>query len=180
MSFLHYLIWTQIIRVMKKYAIVFVLAFSTGVVFSCKSASEKAAEEIIEKSIESTDGKQANVEIDKSGQEVTIETEEGKVVINAKENKWPDDIPSDIPRPGNLKIQGVTTSNNPDGNAWTVIYEGQGELKDYESKLKAGGFKVVTMTMGAAGSVSGEKDNKNVSLMVGEDQSVLTVLVRSK
>jgi hypothetical protein len=38
----------------------------------------------------------------------------------------------------------------------------------------------MTMTMGAAGSVSGEKDNKNLSLMVGKDQSVLIVLIRSK
>jgi hypothetical protein len=144
--------------------------------FSCKNASEKAAEEAIEGAY-SSEGKDVDVDIDQQGQKVTIETEEGKMVFDQEGTTWPKDIPSEIPQLKGMKISGVTTGDVNGKKSWTVIYEGDAtaQMESFSTSLKSAGYKTTKMTINEGGAVTGEKDNWVVSSMFSKENTVLSI-----
>lgn len=85
-------------------------------------SKEKASEKAAEKAIENATG--ADVDIQKDGEKVVIESDGQKTVIETGDKSWPAAIPDEVPEFKSGKITHTTHSETPDGENWTVIYEG--------------------------------------------------------
>ncbi len=73
---------------------VFALLLALAVMFvfdSCKKASEKTGEKMIETAIGN------NADVDMDDEKIVIKTDEGTFTSDAKADSWPDAIPSDVP-----------------------------------------------------------------------------------
>ncbi|MBX2926650.1 MAG: hypothetical protein KF852_02340 [Saprospiraceae bacterium] len=161
---------------MKKYGFflslcAIVIAAVTFSLSSCKRASEKTAEALIEKAT----GHKAS--IDKDGKSVTFETDEGKVTYKAGEKTLPDNFPKEAPAFPKNKITNSTYGETPEGQFWVIYYEGvNAEVLDkYLADLKDAGYKTSFFKMDEGGTVSGEKDNFIISCMIGNGQAVHSV-----
>lgn len=134
----------------------------------------------MEKIIEQGSGEKTDVDIE--GQDVTIESESGKVQIHADANTWPADMPADIPEVKTGKITATTTSETEEGRNWNVHYLNIGieALDSYGAALKSKGFKIQTMKTPKGGMVNGEKGSLGVIFTVGSDRSALVVMERKE
>lgn len=143
---------------------------------SCKQAGEKTQEKTLEKAIEQGGGEKADVDID--DQKITIETEEGKMQINADDNQWPANAPAEVPELKVGQIAGTTTSESEQGRNWSIRYTGvpTEELDRYGAVLKSKGFKITTMKGPKGGMVSGEKGNLGVIFTVSEKISSVVIM----
>jgi len=145
---------------------------------SCKNAAEKAAEKMIEKSIQKSTGE--DVDIDIENQKTIIQTDEGRVEVNALAKSWPNDIPPAVPEFKYGKISGVTYTVTDEAKIWTIVFtEVAKEATDkYNSELKAKGFKTQTVSMsGLGGTISAEKDNMVVAAMLGEGEASVSIQI---
>lgn len=152
------------------------LAAGLAAFSACKRESDKAAESVTEAVLESATGK--DVDVEKEGEKITIETEGTKSVIDESARSWPDDLPAGVPRiEGDIQIIRVTQTDSPELKAWSVYFEklGKGILDDYNKELKSAGFKTMIIKMGEGGSVTGEKGNVVVTLASGDEVNVLNV-----
>ncbi len=142
----------------------------TFFIVSCRRASEKTGEKMIEKAIENATGQKADVDL--SSGKAVFETGEGKMEVDSEAKSWPDDIPDDVPEFTFGKVKGVTTSTMNDTKTWNVMYEEvqDGFIDQYDALLKEKGFETVIMKMGdKGGSIQAENDKYNVFLMGGEE-----------
>ncbi len=141
---------------------------------ACQSSADKIRENAAEKALENATGK--DVDINKTG-DVTIEGNGERVVMNQGENVWPADIPGEVPEFKGPAIQRVTRTDMNDALTWNIIYEGAAgsNLQTYNAALKEAGFKTALMQMPQGGSVTGEKDDLLVSLMVSEKTCMVSV-----
>lgn len=161
----------------KRLLLVILSMFLMTAFYSCKKASEKAGEKMIEKSI----GDDATVDID--DEKITIETEEGKFTTDAKAKDWPKEIPKDIPEFKNGKVKAVNTQEVNGSNNWVIIFGDVSEnaLEDYKTTLKGEGFTIVfSTTAGTGGHMAAEKDDYNVMVMAAEGDATVTVGVKNK
>jgi hypothetical protein len=151
----------------------------TAMLVSCQ---KKAEEQVLEKAIEHSTGKSADVDV--NGQNVTIETEGKKVEIQANAAEWPDEIPGDVPEFSYGTIKGVTRTETPEGLSWGIVVEKVPDsiVRNYEQTLKNRGFETSSMIMsgenGQGGSVTGEKGNISVVLMAGNGSASLSVALK--
>lgn len=145
------------------------------------SVSEKVGQEIAEKAIESSTGGQADVDINADGG-ATIETAEGKFQ-SGDDLSLPSDWPSDV-YVIDGKVKAVIAGK--EGSGTTISIEADGAIKDiaatYKNELESDGWKISgTMDFGTSASVIAEKDDRNVSVMIGEgDEKTSVVLSISK
>lgn len=141
---------------------------------ACQSSADKIRENAAEKALENATGK--DVDINKTG-DVTIEGNGERVVMNQGENVWPADIPGEVPEFKGPAIQRVTQTDMNDALTWNIIYEGAAtsNLQTYNAALKAAGFKTALMQMPQGGTVTGEKGDLLVSLMVSEKTCMVSV-----
>jgi hypothetical protein len=165
---------------MKKFLFFTMILVASIILSACKSPaqtiSEKASEKIAEKAIEKSSGGKADVDINKNN--VSVNTEEGS--MQAGENvKLPEDFPKDV-----FVFEGKinTAIKSNDKNGYTISIESDkpiGEIKTaYEEKLKADGWKITgTMDFGTSVSVVAEKDNRNVSVMIGSDNEKSSIVL---
>jgi hypothetical protein len=166
----------KIYSLVRNFSMLLAVFTVAGMLISCQ---KKAGEEILEKAIEQSTGK--NAEIDVDGQNVTIETEGKKVEIQAKGASWPDEIPKDVPLFPYGKIKGVTRTETPEGLSWGVVVDQVPDniVRNYEEKLKSNGFQTSSMLMstedGQGGSITGEKDNISIVLMTGNGNASISV-----
>lgn len=159
-----------------------VLAMAVLVLAGCgKSISQKASEKAAEKMIEAQSGGKADVDI--SGKNVKVETEQGK--METGENvKMPPDFPKDIyVIDGTIK---VAISDQASGGQ-TISIETNKTVSEisstYQEKLKSDGWKITgTMNFGDSASVMAEKDSRTVSIIVGktDDKTTVTISVGKK
>ncbi len=161
----------------------YVAAFFTILLLaiSCKNAAEKKAEKIIEKSIEKSTGE--DVDIDIENQKTIIETEDGRIEVNALTNSWPDDIPAGVPEFTYGKISGATSSSTDEGKLWTIVFTDVpgNATEKYDSDLKGKGFKTQSVNMsGLGGTISAEKNNITIAAMVGDGEASISVQVSSE
>lgn len=143
--------------------------------YSCKKASEKTTEKIIEKSI----GDDATVDLD--DEKVTIKTDEGTFTSDATIKTWPSAIPDEVPTFDEGTIVNVSTQEMEDSNNWVVIFEDVSEpaLEKYQTDLKNKGFKInFITTSGVAGHLAAEKDNIIISIMSGEGNAAVSIGVK--
>ena len=136
---------------------------------SFHSCGQKAGEEAGEALIEAATGDE--IEIDKGGDKVVIESNGVKTEMKMGEHSWPSDMPGDVPKFEEGKIQRTTSSDSPDLKAWGVYFEGVNtpSLDAYEKELKSAGFKTAIFKMGDNGNVTGEKEKLVVSATQGEE-----------
>jgi len=154
---------------------VFILLLAIIVMFvfdSCKKASEKTGEKIIETAI----GNNADVDVD--DEKIVIKTDEGTFTSDASANSWPDAIPNEVPEFKEGKIVNVSTQFVDNNKNWTLLYEDIPDkaLNNYEAKLRKNGFKVSSITMGGTNAhVTGEKGDLIVIVMGGDGMASLSV-----
>lgn len=171
----------QNIHTMKKYAVFtmmalgFMLLLAVFGTFSCKQAAEKQQEKALEKAMEQGGNQNANVDIEK--EKITVESDEGKMVIKTGEEKWPSNAPADVPELSAGTIIGTLAGESDQGNSWTIRYQGieMGELEQYGTRLKNAGFKITKIKSSKGGMVSGEKGNLGVVFTVSPEVSVLVI-----
>jgi len=144
---------------------------------SCKKASEKTSEQIIEKSI----GNDADVDIDKD--KITIKTDEGTFTTDVSDKIWPNDIPTDLPEFKYGTIQSISTQQMDQGSGWILIFEKVPEtaLKAYQTELKNKGFKIMsTTTYGDSGQLTAEKEELSLFIMTGGGNATVTIRKENK
>ena len=94
------------------------LAISIMFMFnSCKKASEKTGEKMIETAI----GNNADVDVD--DEKIVIKTDEGTFTSDATADSWPDAIPNDVPEFKNGKIVNISSQDVKEGKNWTLLFE---------------------------------------------------------
>lgn len=149
------------------------LAFVVLFVFdSCKKASEKTGEKLIESAI----GHDADVEMD--DEKIVIKTDEGTFTSDATAKNWPDAIPNEVPEFKEGKIVNISTRVADDSKNWNLLFEEVVDkaLNDYEAKLKKNGFKVSSITIGGNNThLTAEKDDLIVIVMGGDGMASLSV-----
>jgi hypothetical protein len=115
-------------------------------------------------------------------QPVTIETKERSVEIMNATEKWPDELPADVPRLTNGKIRKIIRTETPEGKSWDMAIDGLPEhaLKDYEAALKVNGFQTSSMIVaeqtGDRGSLTGEKGPVTVVMIGSGSGASLSVI----
>ena len=148
-----------------------ILALMT-IFISCKKASEKTGEKMIETVI----GNDADVDMD--DEKITIKTDEGTFTSDAKVRTWPKEIPTDVPEFKEGKIVNVSTQVMDEGKNWTLLFEEIPDkaLNDYEAILKKNGFKVSSIAMGGTNAhLTAEKGELFVVVMGGDGMASLSV-----
>lgn len=150
-----------------------VCLISLSIVFqSCKRASEKTSEKIIEKSF----GDDADVDID--DEKVVIKTDEGTFTTDAAMNSWPTEVPGEIPEFKYGDVIAVTTQEVDGANNWVIMFENvpADALQEYKKALESEGFKInFTTTAGTGGHLAAEKGELAVMLMAGEGNATVTI-----
>jgi hypothetical protein len=144
-----------------------------------RKASEKTAENMAEKAIETSSGGQADVDID--GDNVNIKTTEGE--MQAGESvELPANFPKDVYVLEGGKIKAAIQSNKENGYTITIETDKTiNEIKEiYEGKFVTDGWKITgSMAMEGTISVVAEKDERVVSVIGGKGDEnnsiVLTV-----
>ena len=145
-----------------------ILLFFVATTSSCRNTTEKAIEQAM--------GEDSDVDL--KNQKITIETDDGKAVIDAGKHEWPNAIPNDVPEFGNGKIINVSTFTYEEGDNWTVMYEdvGASAFDDYKAALEKNGFKIeAVITAGEGAHISAKKDNRIVTIMSGEGMTTVSV-----
>lgn len=145
--------------------------------YGCQGAGDKAREKSLETAIESSSGEKADVDID--GKKVTIEGDNYKTELNTGGNKWPGEIPEDVPEFTYGVIDGTTTTETDEVHGWGINFRDvpKDAVEKYNTALKEKGFKTMKVIMDEGGSVTGEKGNIIVSLISGEDMTHVSVQV---
>ena len=180
--YLVYYILTTKINPMKKHIsckknwVLIILLLALLTTFdSCKKASEKKTEKMIEKSI----GNDATVDLDK--EKISIETEEGKFTSDVSAKEWPTEIPKDVPIFTDGKVTAVTSQEMEDSNNWVIIFGEipKNALENYKTKLKGEGYTIVFSTsMGTGGHVAAEKGDYKIMIMETDGNATVSVDVK--
>jgi hypothetical protein len=164
----------------KKIFIIYLALFLPLVLAACQSpaqkVSETASEKIAEKAIENATGGQADVDI--SGKNVNVNTKEGSVQTG-EQISLPADFPKDVyVYEGTIKA--VITNNTPKG--YTVSVETDKTIADvkaaYEKRIVEDGWeKTGLMDFGESASISGTKDKRTLSVMIGKSGDKTSIVL---
>lgn len=142
---------------------------------SCKQASEKQGEKMMENTLEQATGEKTDVDLDKN--KVTIESDNMKTVIETDAKTWPETVPSEVPKFTWGNIIHTTTSEMDETKAWGVHFEGvpMDALDKFDTELKKAGFKTTKFTMGKGGNVTAEKGKLLVTATIGEGKGYVSI-----
>jgi len=159
----------------KIYLLLPVLLLAIFTLAGCgKSALQKATEKTAEKIIEEQSGGNANVDINEGN--VKIESEQGKVEIG-ENAELPADFPEDV-----YVIDGKIVMANSDkvSGSLSVSLETDKSTEEassiYQEKLKAEGWNITNiMNLSGLSNISAEKDNRNVSVIIGESNGKTSI-----
>lgn len=141
-----------------------------------EKAGEKAAENLAEKMLEKASGGKADVDI--KGDSVEVKTDEGSIQTGEKVS-LPAEFPKDVyVYEGDIKA----VFTNAENKGYTVSIETSktpAEIKTaYEARLKSDGWKTTgTMDFGDSISIGAEKDTRTVSVIIGKDDEVSTIVL---
>ncbi|MBK8700602.1 MAG: hypothetical protein IPN29_14155 [Saprospiraceae bacterium] len=141
--------------------------FALAAISSCKRNAEKQAEEMLENQMENATGQNTEVDIQKD--KVVIESDTMNAIIETGAKVWPDKAPASVPRFQGGSIKATTYSETGGIKTWGIHFEGikPEALSNYGDALKKAGFKVMKISMGKGGNVTGEKENLIVTAMFG-------------
>jgi len=144
---------------------------------SCRKASEKTAEKMIERAI----GGEADV--DMKNDEVNITTDDATISVSEKEKAWPKDAPKIVPEFTFGDVMSNINQNFGEGVTWTMVLENVPDdaIARYKKILEKEGFKIEMTTMiGDNGSLMASKEGIIVNLMAGEGQASLSIAREKK
>ena len=158
----------------------FIMFAAIMVVFGCgEKGAEKAAEEVMEKAIESNMGGNAEVDIEKES--LRIQTEEGEMTMTAGDSvKLPADFPRDVflYKGANLS----TAMELPEG--FNLLFQTKDDpskvSEAYLTEMEAKGWsKEMTMDIGSRKMMVFKKDERiaNVSIASHEEMTQITLTV---
>lgn len=96
------------------------------------------------------------------------------------EKTWPKNIPAEVPPLQAGKITGVASSQAPEADSWSVMYQGITirHLEDYEVALRQAGFKTALFKIDNDGNLSAEKGDLVVACFMDVKGAALTVTKR--
>ena len=150
--------------------------FLTACQSPAQKVSEKASENMAEKVLENATGGQADVDIE--GENVTVKTEEGNVQVG-EQISLPADFPKDV-----YVYEGAIKAviNNTAAKGYTVSVETDKAITDvkaaYEKKIVEDGWeKTGVMDFGESVSISGTKDSRTLSVMIGKSGDKTSVVL---
>jgi len=157
----------------KLFMLAFIAVFS---MVACKNTAEKTAEEALENAYENETGQKMDVNIGE--QSSTMTTDMGTTQYSSEIKSWPADIPRDVPEFTFGKLNGGLTTDQNDGNGWTLNYINvpKEAIREFEQLLKSNGFQTnVVIINDQGGSVMGTKGKISVTFMGGEEGGVLSI-----
>lgn len=151
---------------------------TSGLYTSCKSAGEKAGEKAMESALEKQTGEDANVDI--KGDEVLVETGNTRTTLNTAAKKWPEAIPDEVPEFSWGVIYSVSETDVDGTKSFGIHFKEvpSESVEKYDALLKKNGFKTMRLTIDAGGTITAEKGNLQVTAIVGEDYSQISVQIR--
>ncbi|MFH0873531.1 MAG: hypothetical protein V1846_01675 [Candidatus Komeilibacteria bacterium] len=137
-----------------------------------KKINEKIAEKVVDQASNGA------VKMDINGNQTTVKTEGGTGTVGENVS-----LPADWPKDVYVIDGKITTSYQNAGNkGWTISIENTKSLAEvksaYETKLKESGWSIkALLDMGTAVTLSAEKDQRVVSVMVSSDSEAGKTLV---
>ncbi len=150
--------------------LVMVLAVSVAVLVGCgkKGASEKLAEGMMEKTLESATGGDVDLDLGGGGKDVTIKTEEGTTTMS-ETTEWPTDMFTDVPKFTYGKVERVhrTRNNQNDEQGMTIWITGveDGAVEKYSKDLEGAGWQSqMSIASGEGGLVTAQKGNLGLTV----------------
>ncbi len=159
-------------KINKKVSIVLVILLALSLIMGgCGKVAEKATEQVIEKAIESESGEKVDLNLNEGSAEIT--TDEGSMKIGSTYD-WPSGMPSDVPEFKYGSITGVIESTTDAGTAYTVTFEEveADSFEKYRSDLEDNGWSIqFTQQMGSGWSLNANKENNDVTVLMGEDST---------
>lgn len=137
-----------------------VLALS---VTGCQTIADKAAEEVIEQS--------TGVEVDKSGEDVTIKGEDGTEITASTGGELPEGFPEDVP-----VYEGEIVNTIKADKGYSVIVATTDDVQTitdwYKAELEKEGWEIKTeMTVEGGGVFTAEKGTSQLQVTIGADTS---------
>jgi hypothetical protein len=124
--------------------IVVVYGVGSTIFRATQKSKVKLAEKAIEESIKQSSQAVVDVEIKDEGEEISIETEEGKITTGSQE--LPDNFPEDIPIYKDATIMSTAAS----GNGSVVVLKATDSLKEatsfYSEELEKNGWTIESTT----------------------------------
>lgn len=164
---------------MKTGWVLMVAVLSAGALMlaGCGKAKEKAAAKAMELSLRHAGAKDASVDI--SGQNMTIKTKDGEVVISGGDSaSIPADFPKDVFVEKSAKIR--LAMKNPEGfviNLETGVAVPKA-AETYDAGMKAQGWVLdASMDMGETRSLTYKKDTRQTTIIVSKSGKATAVMI---
>jgi len=154
-------------RVRTAAIIAIVLVAMLGLV-GCQQMAEKAAETAIEKS--------TGVDVQKNGDNITIETSQGTASISG-DAKLPDGFPTDVPVYQPSSVKAAVTDNSQGKENFLVNLETTDEKAKvfdwYKTELETQGWKTLNTvdTAQGAGGITAEKGTSTLLVAIADGTS---------
>ena len=144
---------------------------------ACKQSAEKQQEKAIENILEQGGAKNAKADVE-SGK-IEMEMDGAKATINTEQREWPAAAPTVVPKFTYGQIQAVMYHEADGKKTWSVHFVEiqDGALEGYAAALKAAGFKTMKIAAGGGGSVTAEKGDMIVSMMMGDSKGVVGIQI---
>jgi hypothetical protein len=135
-----------------------------------KKAGERAAEGLMERTLERATGGDADVDLGGGGKDVTIKTDQGTTTMSETAS-WPADFMTDVPEFKYATIERVSrTVGTKEGQfSMTVWFNSlqEGGVEKYAEDLKAAGWQIQQITAAGKGgmvmAVKGEEAGLSVA-----------------
>lgn len=164
------------------WAILIVVSVGLLLTTSCggKKAEEERAAEAVESVVKKATGKKAKVDFKKG--KLKYETDEGSVEMK-EENKWPSDLPGEVPGFEGAKVKAVIRSKTEQGQQWTIMVGNiTGEkMDDYVKKLKETGWEIgLESTMGDGAMIQARKESLFIIFGYSKEKGEGNINVSSK
>jgi hypothetical protein len=159
-------------RIMVSILIVSAMMFS-----GCgKKSEERISEEMTEKMLKETTGKDVDVNI--QGKNIKIEGEGTKAEIS-ETNVWPPDMFEGVPQFSAGRIDHVTKSQEGGTRSFNIFFaDVSGDaLKDYDAVLKKKGWQTQLVDMGKGMMISAQKDKLGLNLSFSNEDKRGTLAV---
>lgn len=153
-------------------ALLLVVAAALVLTGACQRASEKRAEKMIENALEKASGGKADIDlkggkmsiktdegqadVSLEGDKLTVKSEDGTAELSSGGNKWPEDIPGDVPRFEGGKITATLRGSQGQGKTWTIGFDGveEADYAKYVEALKADGWQIIVNMSAEDGAVT--------------------------
>ncbi|GEM_PF-395752 len=173
-------------------ALLLVVAAALVLAGACRKANESRAEKMIEKALEKAGGGKADIDL--KGGKMSIKTDEGKADFSVEDgkmtvksddgtaefssggNKWPEDVPGDVPKFEGGKVTAALRGTQGQGKSWTIGFDGveEADYAKYVEKLKSGGWEIVlSMAVDDGAITQAKKGTTMVNVTLGKSAKSL-------